>query len=73
MYSKSYVHYLKNPAVKYFIHTKCPCSNDTYMQETIVCLNREQCEIQHPKNGVVKDSSHLDCDNVLLGEEFSAF
>jgi len=36
-------------------------------------LNREQCEIQYPKNGVAKDSSHLGCDNVLLGEEFSAF
>ena len=34
-------------------------------------LNREQCEIQHPKNGVAKDSSHLGCDGVLLGEEFS--
>jgi len=37
-------------------------------------LNREQCEIQHPKSGVAKDySSHLGCDDVLLGEEFSAF
>jgi hypothetical protein len=36
-------------------------------------LNGEQCEIQRPKNGVAKDSSHLGCDDLLLGEEFSAF
>jgi len=36
-------------------------------------LNREQCEIQCPKNGAAKDSSHLGCDNMLLGEEFSSF
>jgi len=29
--------------------------------------------MQRPKNGVAKDSSHLSCDDVLLGEEFSAF